>query len=143
MATMNLYADLPQLGAIREFVAQAGRELNVEECVVPDLQLAVEEICANSIQHGYNGQGGPIEVTVEAVEGGIQITVKDWGISFDPQAVPIPDVEAPLEQRPLGGLGLFLVRKLMDEVRFEFDGVRGNSVVMMKQCSKKGGKQWK
>jgi anti-sigma regulatory factor (Ser/Thr protein kinase) len=140
MATMNLYADLSQLGAIREFVAQAGRELSVEECVVPDLQLAVEEICANSIQHGYDGQGGQIEVTVEMVEAGIQVTVMDWGISFDPQAVPIPDVEAPLEQRPLGGLGLFLVRKLMDEVRFEFDGERGNTVVMMKRCSRKGGK---
>ena len=132
MATMNLSADLSQLGAIRTFVAQAGGELNLDEQILPDLQLAVEEICANVIEHGYSGQGGRLEVSIEAVEEGVQVTVRDWGIAFDPQAVPVPDVNAPLELRPLGGLGLFLVRQLMDEVRFEFDGEKGNSVTMVK-----------
>jgi serine/threonine-protein kinase RsbW len=138
MATMNLSADLSQLGAIRGFVAQAGRDLELDEQIVPDLQLVVEEICANVIEHGYGGQGGRIEVTVEPIEGAVQIKVRDWGIAFDPQAVPIPDVSAPLELRPLGGLGLFLVRQLMDEVHFEFDGEKGNTVTMVKRLAGHG-----
>ena len=132
MATMNLSASLSQLEAIRQFVAQVSCDLNLDEQIVPDLQLAVEEICANVIEHGYGGQGGRIEISIEAVQGGVQVRVRDWGIAFDPEAVPVPDVSVPLELRPLGGLGLFLVRHLMDEVRFEFDGEKGNSVTMVK-----------
>ena len=135
MATISLSASLCQLEPIRQFVAQVSRDLNLNERIVPDLQLAVEEICANVMEHGYGGQGGRIEVSIEAVQGGVQITVRDWGIAFDPDAVPIPDVSLPLELRPLGGLGLFLVRQLMDEVRFEFDGEKGNSVTMVKRLS--------
>jgi serine/threonine-protein kinase RsbW len=132
MATMNLSASLSQLEAIRQFVVQVSCDLNLDEQIVPDLQLAVEEICANVIEHGYGGQGGRIEISIEAVQGGVQVRVRDWGIAFDPEAVPVPDVSVPLELRPLGGLGLFLVRHLMDEVRFEFDGEKGNSVTMVK-----------
>lgn len=140
MATMNVYADLSHLVAIRQFVSQSGHKLDVDEQIVSDLQLAAEEICANAINHGYGGRGGQIEVTVERVAEGVQMTVRDWGNSFDPESVPVPDVDAPLEQRPLGGLGLFLVRQLMDEVHFEFGGVNGNSVTMIKRLGSDGEK---
>ena len=133
MTTMHLCADLAQLGTIREFVAEASRDLDVDEWSIPDLQLAVDEICSNIILHGYGGQGGQLEVMVQAVAEGVQLTVRDWGMAFDPDAVSVPDVDAPLEQRSLGGLGLFLVRQLMDDVRFEFSEERGNSVTMVKR----------
>lgn len=135
---MRLHADLSQLGVIREFVVQASRDLDVDEKIIPCLQLAVDEICTNAIRHGYGGQGGPIEVTVESVEEGVQVMVRDWGVAFDPQAVPVPDVSAPLEERPLGGLGLFLVRQMMDDVRFEFRGAEGNTVTMVKRLNERG-----
>lgn len=138
MATMRLCADLSKLGAIREFVAQASRDLDMEELIVFDVQLAVDEICTNTIKHGYGGQGGEIEVTIEPIEGGVKVTVRDWGATFDPKAVPQPNVEAPLELRSLGGLGLFLARHLMDDVRFEFGGERGNSVTMVKRLQQGG-----
>ena len=140
MATMSVYADLSHLGAIRQFVTQSGHELNVDEQTISELQLAAEEICANAIIHGYGGRGGQIEVTVARVAEGIQMTVRDWGNSFDPESVPVPDVGAPLEQRPLGGLGLFLVQQLMDEVHFELGGLNGNSVTMIKRLGPNGGK---
>jgi serine/threonine-protein kinase RsbW len=113
MATMHRCVDSSCLSAIREFVAQASRDLDADELAIADLELAVDEICSNVIKHGYSGQGGRIEITVEPVAGGVQVTVRDWGKSFDPQAVPVPDIDAPLEERPLGGLGLFLVRQVM------------------------------
>jgi serine/threonine-protein kinase RsbW len=135
---MNLYADLTQLEVIREFVAQTIHELDLDEQMIPDLQLAVEEICANTLRHGYNGRSGKLEITIQSITDGVQVTVRDWGNTFDPDAVPLPDVDAPLEQRPLGGLGLFLVKQLMDEVTFEFDGAKGDSVKMIKRVRSRG-----
>ena len=139
MAILRLYADLSQLRVIRDFVAEASRDLDVEEWIIPDVQLAVDEICSNVITHGYQGQGGKIEVTVEPIDGGVEVVVRDWGKAFDPETVAVPKVDAPLELRSLGGLGLFLVRQLMDDVRFEFDGERGNSVTMVKRIRQEGG----
>ena len=141
MAILRLYADLSQLRVIRAFVAEASRELDVEEWIIPDVQLAVDEICSNVITHGYQGQGGKIEVTVEPIDGGVEVVVRDWGKAFDPETVAVPKVDAPLELRSLGGLGLFLVRQLMDDVRFEFDGERGNSVTMVKRIRQEGGRE--
>jgi serine/threonine-protein kinase RsbW len=61
------------------------------------------------------------------------ICVRDWGASFDPDSIPTPDVTAPLEERTLGGLGLYLIRRYMDQVRFDFDPVEGNQLTMRKR----------
>jgi anti-sigma regulatory factor (Ser/Thr protein kinase) len=106
------------------------------------LQLAVDEACANVVQHGYGGQGGEIEITVERDGDGVRVTLRDWGTSFDPQAVPAPDVTASLEQRRLGGLGLFLIHQVMDDVSFAFDAEGGNVLTMVKRLQGRGGKEW-
>jgi len=133
MPTLRLSADLSHLCAIREFVSRTSRDLGVSERVIQDLLLAVDEICSNVIVHGYDGHGGDIEVTVDRSEAEVRAIVRDWGKAFDPESICVPDIDAPLQQRPCGGLGLFIVRQLMDEVRFEFEGEKGNSVTMVKQ----------
>jgi serine/threonine-protein kinase RsbW len=139
MATIRLLAEFSNLAVIRQFVAQAGRDAGLDKQAIPDLQLAVDEVCANVIEHGYGGQGGEIEVTIEAIEGGVEARVRDWGTSFDPQAIPLPNVNAPLEQRQVGGLGLYLVRNVMDDVRFAFDAKTGNTITMIKRIQPKEG----
>ena len=111
----------------------------MDEWGVYSLKLAVDEACTNIVQHAYGGRGGEIEVTVEAVEEGVWVTLLDWGEPFDPASIPTPDVTASLDQRPLGGLGLFLMRQLMDEVHFEFDADRGNRLTMAKNFQGRGG----
>jgi anti-sigma regulatory factor (Ser/Thr protein kinase) len=59
--------------------------------------------------------------------------VRDWGRGFDPDSVVIPDVDAPLEERTLGGLGLFIVRQVMDYVQFTVDPETGNELKMAKR----------
>jgi serine/threonine-protein kinase RsbW len=100
--------------------------------VICDLRLAADEACTNVIRHAYHGQAGRIEITIQPVASGIQVQVRDWGEGFDLSAVPAPDVTAPLEKRPLGGLGLFLMRNVMDDVQFKFDAVHGNTLTMVK-----------
>jgi serine/threonine-protein kinase RsbW len=139
MPTLKLFADISQLPTIRDFVARAGSDIGLDEWGVYSLKLAVDEACTNIVQHAYGGQGGEIEVTVEAEEEGVRITLLDWGEAFDPGSIPTPDITASLEQRPLGGLGLFLMRQLMDEVHFEFDADRGNRLTMKKNFQGRGG----
>jgi anti-sigma regulatory factor (Ser/Thr protein kinase) len=133
MATMQVCADIGDMVKIREFVVRSSLDLGVDEKIIPDLELVADELCSNVINHGYDGQCGWIEITLQPVEEGIQLRVRDWGHAFDPTSVPLPNVEAPLEQRTLGGLGLFLVRKLMDEVEFEASGGIGNVVTVVKR----------
>ena len=138
MVTVRWHADLAQLVVIREFVAEASRSLDADEQAIRDLQLAVDEVCSNSIRHGYGGQEGQIEVSVERIGHAIRVVVRDWGMAFDPEQIPVPDLEIPLEERSLGGLGLFLVQQVMDEVRFEFNGSKGNSVTMVRRLDREG-----
>jgi serine/threonine-protein kinase RsbW len=138
MATIHLCGGLEHLSTIREFVTQTSRDLSIDEQDISDLCLAVDEICANVFIHGYGRQEGRIEVTVEPTDDGIRARVRDWGRAFDPRLVPVPDVQCCLEERPLGGLGLFLVHQVMDEVHFEFDGKQGNVVTMLKRARKGG-----
>ena len=133
MTTRILDADRAQLAAIREFVTQVGQTLGFDGQALYDLQLAVDEACTNVIEHAYGDQGGEIRITVEAIENGVRVVIQDWGRPFDPTAIGIPDVCAPLEERRLGGLGLFLMRQVMDEVDFVFDPVEGNRLTMVKR----------
>jgi serine/threonine-protein kinase RsbW len=132
MATLRLPAELGQLVTIREFVLHSGQELGLEEEALYELQLAVDEACTNVIRHAYGDRGGTIELTLEPAGDGVQVTVRDWGKPFDLQKIPVPDVESPLEQRELGGLGLFLMQQIMDDIDFEFDPEQGNTLTMVK-----------
>jgi serine/threonine-protein kinase RsbW len=133
MPTLSLFADLSQLETISTFVIETGHELGLDERSIYELHLAVDEACTNVIQHAYRGLGGWIEVAVEATQGGLQVIIHDRGEAFDPQAVPTPDPKTPLEQRPIGGLGLFLMRQVMDRVEFHFDPEHGNTLTMWKR----------
>jgi serine/threonine-protein kinase RsbW len=98
------------------------------------VQLAVDEACSNIIEHAYGGEDrGVIECSHRIRDGDLTIVLRDYGQPFDPAAVPEPDVEAGLEERPEGGLGLFFIRKIMDEVIFEFDSVTGNVLTLVKR----------
>ena len=138
MVTMRWPADLAHLAAIRKFVVDTSRSLGAGGQAIRDLQLAVDEVCSNSIRHGYDGREGQIEVTVERVGRSIKVVARDWGRAFDPEQVPVPDPNLPLEERSLGGLGLFLVHQVMDEVRFEFNDHKGNSVTMIRRLDREG-----
>jgi serine/threonine-protein kinase RsbW len=96
--------------------------------------LAVDEVCANVVQHAYEGtEAGDIEISCFLEDQLLTIRVRDWGWGFDPDAVEVPDIEAPLEERTLGGLGLFIVRTVMDRVTFTFDPDLGNELTMSKR----------
>ena len=133
MPTKIFPAQFEYLDAIREFAAQAGIQAGMDEKEIYNLQLVVDEAASNIIEHAYAGlPDGQIEVGTELSPTALTLTLRDQGKRFDPEAIADPDLEAALEDRAVGGLGLFFIRKLMDEVHFEWLPGQGNRLTMVK-----------
>jgi anti-sigma regulatory factor (Ser/Thr protein kinase) len=137
---------LEDLATICEFVGQAAKQAGASKRATFDIQLAVDEACTNIIEHAYGGSGGEICLRCECDGNDFEVVIRDHGRPFDPQAVPAPDVQAELDKRQEGGLGVYFMRCLMDEVRFHFD-LQSNELRMVKhlkegdQGTRKSGNQ--
>jgi anti-sigma regulatory factor (Ser/Thr protein kinase) len=95
-------------------------------------ELALEEIFLNVVTHGVRPENMPlVQVSLNRVADSVTMTVEDDGPQFDPLSLPPPDLSAGLADRPVGGLGVFLVRELMDTVSYERVGAR-NQLRMVK-----------
>lgn len=85
-----------------------------------ELQVALDEVLSNSINHGYVGRlDGFVEVSFELSDGVLAVTVVDDGPAFDPLSLPTPDTAAPIEARRPGGLGVYFVKRLTDRAAYE------------------------
>ncbi len=103
-------------GAFDAFSAAHGVALPVAQA----MQVALDELLSNTVRSGFSsGQAGHIEVRFEISEGALDVLIVDDGIPFDPLACADPDTQAVLEARPVGGLGIYLVKQLMDSVNYE------------------------
>lgn len=122
--------DLPR---VVDFVAQACESAAVPEDVAFACQLAADEACTNIMEHAYRGRSdGEIRVSCSITGDEIRMVFRDRGQAFEPDLVELPSLDGNLTDRQIGGLGLHFMRRLMDEVRFEFDLVNGNTLTMVK-----------
>jgi anti-sigma regulatory factor (Ser/Thr protein kinase) len=117
---VNDFAALgPASGQVRDFLC---------ECRAPDAacflaDLVIEELVTNTIKYGYDQAGAhPIHVNVKFHDGHLCIEVRDKGHPFDPLAQEAPDLSLSADDRPIGGLGIHLVRQMTDDVRYERRG---------------------
>ncbi len=119
---------------IRDFVGNIGERAGMSPTELAKLELAVDEACANVIEHAY-GSDVTQEVTVRAVfdEDVLQIFVEDSGRHFDPTRVPSEDLRTLVAERRTGGLGLQLMKSLMDEVHYEITPGQKNQLRMVKR----------
>jgi serine/threonine-protein kinase RsbW len=139
MRTYIFPAKFEHLDELREFAAQAARDAGMDDSETYAVQLAVDEACSNIIEHAYEcKEEGEIECTCDANEEALVVVLKDHGLSFDPGDIPDPDLEASLKDRKIGGLGIYMMRKLMDDVHFEAMGKLGNVLTMTKRRKGKG-----
>lgn len=134
---LTVPARFERLAQIAEFVTQAARESGLSEDDVFHVEMAVDEACSNVIEHAYAERAGDIDLECRCPEQGqFEIVIRDSGEPFDPDAVPLPQVSADMDLDELseGGLGLYFMRKLMDEVRFESVPGQGNVLRMTKHA---------
>ncbi len=121
------------LDAINQFFTDAAITAKLSPRAIHAVQLAVEEACSNIIEHAYGGEGHqPIDCAFHITDHGLTIIFHDRGRSFDPCLVPEPDRTSRLEERNVGGLGLYFIRQLMDEVHFRFEADSGNTLTLVK-----------
>ena len=134
-------AKFDSLDAIRDFVAAAARLAGFDEREIYNVQLATDEAASNVIEHACEGiEDAEVEISTEIVDGALQIVLRDEGDPFDPEQIPEPDVDAPLEQREVGGLGLLFMHKLMDDLQFSYSPETGNTLIMRKMLPKQHGR---
>lgn len=88
-------------------------------------RLIVEELACNTLEHGHlSGEQPPVEVTVQVDGGALVLEFHDSGPAFDLRSAPPPDLDADIAERPIGGLGLHLVRQLADHIDYRHDAGR-------------------
>jgi anti-sigma regulatory factor (Ser/Thr protein kinase) len=126
-------AELETLAKFRAFISAICKEHGIDEDAAHDLQLAIDEACTNVIQHGY-AEMDPgsliLEVMIDPAQTVVHIT--DFGHPFEPSDHPQPDINAPLEDRPLGGFGLFFIYSTMDSVDYQTSEA-GNVLILKKK----------
>jgi anti-sigma regulatory factor (Ser/Thr protein kinase) len=125
-----------RLTEIAEFVTQAAHEAGLNEDEVFHVEMAVDEACSNIIEHAYAIQSGDIDLAWSCPAAGqFEVVIRDSGQPFDPADVPTANLGTPTDWATLneGGLGLYFMRKLMDEVRFEYVPGQGNILTMIKR----------
>jgi serine/threonine-protein kinase RsbW len=130
-------AFLESLNEFREFIKKHGAGLSSE--ILYDVQLAVDEACTNIISHGYRDlDPGSIILDLEVDPDKLIVTLTDFGHSFEPGNAPIPDVDAPIEERELGGFGLFFIQQSVDEMDYQVTE-DGNKMILTKYLNRSVG----
>jgi serine/threonine-protein kinase RsbW len=131
-------AVMAEFAAMQEFVANAAAQAGFGPGPANKILLASEEALVNVINYAYPGTQGIVTLNCGPCVGepGLAIRIEDSGVAFDPLARPAPDITIPLEERPIGGLGIFMVRQIMDRVSYERAGDR-NVLTMVKYIAGK------
>jgi serine/threonine-protein kinase RsbW len=130
---LHVPSSTENLSMIRDFVGSIGERAGFTTGEKVKLALAVDEACANVMEHAY-GSDGTCEVTVKATidSDAVQIRIVDTGRGFDPTTVTEMDLESMIQQRKSGGLGMRLIKSLMDEVHYEIGPGQKNELAMTK-----------
>lgn len=129
---LTIENQIEQLAGVATFVEELGEELGLSVEHVFNFNLVLEEAMTNVIMYAYpEGETHEIWLTAIEQDGVVTFRVEDEGKAFDPTAVPDADVTLSAEERAIGGLGIFLIRQLMDEV--EYQRVNGRNQLTMKK----------
>jgi len=122
---LKLEADPERLSDIADAIEELGARQEWPPDFLFRMNLVLEEMTLNVMTHGRAAGATELEVIVSCEGDGVTIEISDDGPRFDPlEDAPLPDPEAPLEDRPVGGLGVHLVRTMMDEITYRYQDGR-------------------
>ncbi|OAI39463.1 hypothetical protein AYO40_05705 [Planctomycetaceae bacterium SCGC AG-212-D15] len=122
-ANLVLRSDIAELRRLEAALAEFAAANDLPRDAAHDLTLALEEIVTNVIVHGYERrEGRSVRVRLAAAPGQVTAEVEDDAHAYDPLSRPEPELHRPVEERPIGGLGIHLVRTLMSAVTYRRDG---------------------
>lgn len=124
MREMTIDATVKNIPVVTEFVNERLKELHCPLKAMMQIDIAIDELFGNISNYAYKPDVGPATVRVEVENNPVAviITFIDGGRQFDPLSTDDPDTTLPASERRIGGLGLYLVRKTMDEITYEYRG---------------------
>jgi anti-sigma regulatory factor (Ser/Thr protein kinase) len=129
---VTLSAELESLSNFRDFIVKCCTKFNVQNEVVLELKLSVDEACTNIIQHGYKGMDpGSIILTFRIEAERILVQITDFGHIFEPVETDQPDINVDIDEKELGGFGLYLIYQTMDNIDY-LASPEGNTLTFTK-----------
>jgi serine/threonine-protein kinase RsbW len=129
---LTIRPDLDEIAGISTALEEVMKTHSFGEEEILDTQLAVEEAITNVIVHGYEGREGEIAITCRATKGIVEIQIEDTAPPFDPLSLPEPDLTASVDDRKIGGLGIFLIRQVMDNIVYRHEDNK-NILILIKR----------
>lgn len=131
--TLRLNAELESLATADQAVGDFAESMSWPDDSIFKFKLVLEEILMNVISYGGDGAHKPsISMILSQQDDLVSMEISDDGIPYDPLTAPAPDLESGLDDRPIGGLGVFLVRELMDSVEYRHENGRNHLAVKKK-----------
>ena len=122
MKSITEEAKIENIAVITDFVNSILEAIGCSAKVQMEIDIAIDEIFGNIAYYAYGEKTGSVTVRIEALqeENGVQLMFLDSGVPYDPLTRQDPDISAEIEERKEGGLGIFLVRKTMDDMKYEY-----------------------
>ncbi|MBR5034311.1 MAG: SpoIIE family protein phosphatase [Bacteroidales bacterium] len=119
--SITLTNKIGEISKIEDFINGIATDVNLDKSVASKINLAIEEAVTNVVKYAYpDDTVGTIDVSAVGQPGLLTFTIADSGTPFDPTQNPEPDLQASVQERPIGGLGIHLVRTIMDSVQYEY-----------------------
>ena len=133
MKELTIAATVENIEVVTDFVNQQLEELDCPMKAQMQIDIAIDELFSNIARYAYNPETGPATVRVEVAENpmAVVITFIDKGIPYDPLKQEDPNTHLPAEEREIGGLGIFMVKKTMDDITYEYKD--GQNILTIKK----------
>ena len=129
---MKVAAELDNLYVVLDVLRDFAKRQRIDAEKISQLELTTEEMFVNIVHYAYPDTRGNIEIHYTLTDDHtFVIEFSDWGIPFDPLSVPAPDLAAYVKNQTIGGLGIFLVRKLMDDVQYRRENGKNMLTLVM------------
>ncbi|MDD5143811.1 ATP-binding protein [Methanoregula sp.] len=135
-AVLSIRSDINEIPRVSDLIESVMQGHQFPDEDILDTQLAVEEVVTNVIMHGYGEAGGEILVSLSyhEDESAMEIRVEDSAEPFDPLSLPEPDISLGIDDRKIGGLGIFLTRQVMDDIQYRYEDNK-NVLILKKKRS--------
>ncbi|MBE6373752.1 MAG: ATP-binding protein [Lentisphaerae bacterium] len=117
-ARLVLTTEIAEFDRLRSWFQEFARQLELPEEITSRMLIAADEVFTNIAEYAYPGTAGQVEVSAEQQGAMLRLTFEDTGKPFDPTKSADPDIQAPAAERPIGGLGIFVMKRLMDQVEY-------------------------
>ena len=130
---LSVKSTTDNLSRIRGFIKQLSAQAGFDDSTTNKIALATDEACTNIMKHAYKySKVGKININASYTNKKLRISITDQGSHFNSSKVPEPDLQKYYNEKRVGGLGIFLMKKLMDEVKYSQTPSNRNKVILIK-----------